>query len=67
MGTPVGYADAQGLPHSNPPPHATVMAQALFVLVDETQKPTNAVLQRLLDGVQRQHESESTRAPLTQT
>ncbi|TXM94080.1 potassium channel family protein [Methylobacterium sp. WL116] len=48
-GTPVGYADAQGQPHSNPPPHAVVTAEALFVLVDETQRPTNAALRNLLD------------------
>lgn len=49
FGTPVGYADAQGQPHSNPPPHAAISAGALFVLVDETQKPTSASLQKLLD------------------
>lgn len=49
FGTPVGYADAQGQPHSNPPPHVVVIADALFVLVDETQRPTNATLQNLLD------------------
>ncbi|RYF39171.1 MAG: ion transporter, partial [Cytophagaceae bacterium] len=49
FGTPVGYADGQGQPHSNPPPHAVISAEALFVLVDETQKPTVASLQKLLD------------------
>jgi voltage-gated potassium channel len=49
FGTPVGYADAQGTPHSNPPPHTAVVAGALFVLVDETQRPTSAALQKLLD------------------
>ncbi|WP_246694712.1 hypothetical protein [Methylobacterium sp. WL6] len=48
-GAPVGYADVQGQPHSNPPPHALVTAEALFVLVDETQRPTNAALQKILD------------------
>ena len=51
FGTPVGYADAEGMPHSNPPPHTTIAAQALFVLVDETQRPTDAVLQKLLDDL----------------
>ena len=51
FGTPVGYADAQGQPHSNPPPHTAISAEALFILVDETQKPTTAVLQKLLDGL----------------
>jgi voltage-gated potassium channel len=51
FGTPVGYADAQGQPHSNPPPHTPVSAEALFILVDETQKPITAALQKLLDGL----------------
>ncbi|KAB1073004.1 potassium channel protein [Methylobacterium planeticum] len=63
MGTPVGYADAQGLPHSNPPPQASVTVQALFVLVDETQKPTNAALQKLLDGARRHDENAPARRP----
>lgn len=49
FGTPVGYADEEGLPHSNPPPHSVVTAQALFVLVGETQRSTDAALQWLLD------------------
>ena len=49
FGMPVGYADPQGQPHSNPPPHAVISAEALFVLVDETQKPTSASLKKLLD------------------
>ena len=53
FGTPIGYADTQGRPHSNPPPHATVAAEALFVLVDETQRPTAASLQGILDGLRR--------------
>lgn len=48
-GTPVGYADARGQLHSNPRPQEVISAQALFVLVDETQKTTAANLQRLLD------------------
>ena len=51
-GTPVGYADVQGQPHSNPPPQAPIAAKALFILVDETQKPTNSTLQRLLNKVE---------------
>ncbi|MEA1832592.1 ion channel [Methylobacterium durans] len=49
-GTPVGYADGQGQFHSNPPPQAPIAATALFILVDETQKPTNGALQKLLEG-----------------
>ena len=48
-GTPVGYADIEGQLHSNPPPDALVSGKALFILVDETQKPTNGNLQSLLD------------------
>ena len=50
-GTPVGYADTESQLHSNPPPDALVAGVALFILVDETQKPTNGVLQKLLDMV----------------
>lgn len=49
FGTPVGYADVQGEPHSNPPPHTAVTGEALFVLVDETQRPSSVSIQRLLD------------------
>lgn len=55
FGTPVGYADAQGQPHSNPPPDTTISAEALFILVDETQKPTAAALQKLLSGLVAPH------------
>lgn len=51
FGTPVGYADAQGQPHSNPPPNLSISAEALFILVDETQKPTETLLQKLLDNM----------------
>ena len=51
FGTLVGYADARGQPHSNPPPHTAISAEALFILVDETQKPTEATLQKLLDSL----------------
>lgn len=50
FGTPVGYADVEGQPHSNPPASVSVKAQALFILVDETQKPTNTALQKLFDA-----------------
>ncbi|WP_227439988.1 potassium channel family protein [Methylobacterium sp. W2] len=48
FGTPVGYVDAESQLHSNPPPQTPIVATALFILVDETQKPTNSTLQRLL-------------------
>ncbi|HEX8416137.1 MAG TPA: potassium channel family protein [Methylobacterium sp.] len=51
-GTPVGYADAAGELHSNPPPDTIVSVTALFVLVDEAQKPTHGGLQKLLDKLQ---------------
>lgn len=50
-GTPVGYADAQGQPHSNPPPQEVVSGRALFILVDETQRTNAANHQRVLDGL----------------
>ncbi|RZK84510.1 MAG: potassium channel protein [Methylobacterium sp.] len=51
FGTPVGYADKEGRLHSNPPPLTPIAAKALFILVDETQRPTNNALQRLLHGI----------------
>ena len=53
FGTPVGYADEQNQPHSNPSASASVTAQALFLLVDETQKPTSGALQKLIDAASR--------------
>lgn len=49
-GTPIGYADKEGGLHSNPPPDVLVAGIALFVLVDETQRPSDGVLQPLLDA-----------------
>ncbi len=51
FGTPIGYADARGQPHSNPPPGSVVDAQAVFVLVDEVQTTTSEALQTLLDTI----------------
>ncbi|WP_334318375.1 ion channel [Methylorubrum extorquens] len=51
FGTPIGYVDAQGQLHSNPPPQIRVTGEALFVLVDETQKPSGAALQKLIDNI----------------
>jgi voltage-gated potassium channel len=48
-GTPIGYADADGQLHTNPPPSARVSARALFILVGERQSPTAEGLSRALD------------------
>ncbi|MEH3143891.1 MAG: potassium channel family protein [Methylobacterium frigidaeris] len=50
-GLPIGYADAEGRPRSNPPPKAEIDAVALFVLVGEAQATTSALLQRVLDNL----------------
>ncbi|TNC04336.1 ion transporter [Methylobacterium terricola] len=47
-GIAIGYADAEGRPHSNPSPHAVIDATALFILVGERQLTTDVALRKIL-------------------
>ncbi|TNC04604.1 ion transporter [Methylobacterium terricola] len=47
-GIAIGYADAEGRPHSNPAPNAVIDATALFILVGERQLTTDVALHKIL-------------------
>ncbi|AWN51116.1 ion channel [Methylobacterium sp. 17Sr1-1] len=50
-GIPIGYADGEGNPHSNPAPNTAIDATALFILVGERQATTDLALRKLISAI----------------